>query len=182
MEFSMAKKWYVVHTLSGSESRAKRALEDAIRRKGDVAEQKFGRILLPEEEVVEVRNGKKRTLRRKKYPGYLFVEVDLENDSQQEMEIVILTTPRISGIMKRPLPQEEVDRIEGKNSQQVQKPKILTNYDVGDEVRIIEGAFASMLGTVEEVIAPRQKLRVKVNIFGRLTSVDLDYAHVEHPE
>ena len=178
----MAKKWYVVHTLSGSESRAKRALEDAIRRKGEKAEQKFGRILLPEEEVVEVRNGKKRTLRRKKYPGYLFVEVDIDDDPQQEMEIVILSTPRISGIMKKPLPQEEIDRIEGKSSQKVEQPKILTNYEVGDEVRIIEGAFASMLGKVEEVIAARQKLRVKVNIFGRLTSVDLDYAHVELPE
>lgn len=178
----MAKKWYVVHTLSGSESRAKRALEDAIRRYGPVANEKFGRILLPEEEVVEVRNGKKRTIRRKKYPGYLFVELDLENDTRQEMEILLLNTPRISGITKRPLPQKEIDRIEGKETQQEEQPKILANYEVGDEVRITEGAFSSMLGTVEEVIVPRQKLRVKVNIFGRMTSVDLDYAHVELPE
>jgi transcriptional antiterminator NusG len=178
----MAKKWYVVHTLSGSESRAKRALEDAIRRKGATAEEKFGRILLPEEEVVEVRNGKKRTIRRKKYPGYLFVEVDLDNDPRQEMEIVLLNAPKISGITREPLPQAEIDRIEGKETQKEQQPKILANFELGDEVRITEGAFASMLGTVEEVIAPRQKLRVKVNIFGRMTSIDLDYAHVELPE
>jgi transcriptional antiterminator NusG len=108
--------------------------------------------------------------------------VDLENDPRKELEILLLATPRISGIMKKPLPQEEIDRIEGKQSQAKVQPKILTNYEIGDEVRIIEGAFASMLGKVEEVIAPRQKLRVKVNIFGRLTSVDLDYAHVERPE
>ena len=178
----MSKKWYVVHTLSGSEGRAKRALEDAIRRKGPLAEQYFGRILLPEEEVVEMRNGKKRTLKRKKYPGYLFVEVDLFSDGKQEMEILILNTSRISGITKRPLPQEEIDRIEGKETQEDVAPKIIANYEVGDEVRITEGAFSSMVGNVEEVIAPRQKLRVKVNIFGRMTSVDLDYAHVERPE
>ncbi len=177
----MAKKWYVVHTLSGSEGRAKKTLEDAIRRKGPVAEANFGQILLPEEEVVEVRNGKKRSFKRKKYPGYLFVEVNLDDDPHQEMEILILHTPRISGITKRPLPQEEIDRIEGKESAKEKKPKIIATYEVGDEVRITEGAFASMLGSVEEVIAPRQKLRVKVNIFGRMTSVDLDYAHVERP-
>ena len=86
------KKWYVVHTLSGSEGRAKRALEDAIRRKGPLAEKYFGRILLPEEEVVEMRNGKKRTLKRKENMGYLFVEVDLFSDGKQEMEILILNT------------------------------------------------------------------------------------------
>ena len=93
-----------------------------------------------------------------------------------------MNTPRISGITKKALPQAEIDRIEGKETQHEQQPKILANYEVGDEVRITEGAFASMLGSVEEVIVPRQKLRVKVNIFGRMTSVDLDYAHVELPE
>ena len=103
-----------------------------------------------------MRNGKKRTLKRKKYPGYLFVEVDLFSDGKQEMEILILNTARISGITKRPLPQEEIDRIEGKETQVEVAPKIIANYEVGDEVRITEGAFSSMVGHVEEVIAPRQ--------------------------
>jgi transcriptional antiterminator NusG len=174
----MAKKWYVVQTLSASEKRAVAALEDAIRRKGEFAQECFGEILLPVEEVVEVRNGKKRVSKRKKFPGYLFVEVELN----QEMEILIRSTPRISGLTKDPLPQFEVDRIKGVENKDEQQPKVLINFKVGDEVRIIEGAFASVTGKVEAVLAPRQKLRVQVSIFGRMTSVDLDYTHVERPE
>jgi transcriptional antiterminator NusG len=176
----MNKKWYAVQTLAGSEKRARLALIDAIERRGEGAKVRFGEILLPMEDVVEVRNGKKRPSKRKKFPGYLFVEVDL--DEAKEMESLIRATPRISGLFKDPLPQMEVDRIKGTEKSEDLKPKILVNFQAGDEVRIIEGAFASMKGIVEQVHLSRQRLRVQVSIFGRLTSVDLDFTHVERPE
>ena len=178
----MAKKWYVVNTLSGAESRAKKALDEAIRRaleaKPHLAD-RFGEILLPEEEVVEVRNGKNRTLKRKKFPGYLFIEVDLEQEDKLEVEVVLRSTPRISGINKDPIPTVEIDRMRGREEEEDEQPKILAHYDIGETVRIVNGAFASMEGEVVEVHASRQKLRVNVSIFGRMTSVDLDFSSVE---
>jgi transcriptional antiterminator NusG len=152
----MTMSWYVVNTHSGYENKAKLALEDAIRRHG--LEYKFGEVLVPTEQIVAVRDGKKKTTTRKSYPGYMFVQMDLDNESFH----VVRTTPKVKGFIggtrnPPPMPEDEVRRI----------------------THQVEEEDASMTGKVEEVNATRAKLRVLVSIFGRPTSVELDFTQVE---
>lgn len=170
--------WYVVNTHSGYENKAKLALEDAIQRAG--IEHKFGEVLVPTEQVVEVRDGKKKTTTRKSYPGYMFVQMAMDNESFH----VVRTTPKVKGFIggtrnPPPMPDDEVRRITHQVEEEGDVPVVVADFTRGEEVRVIDGPFASMNGKVEEVNAPRAKLRVLVTIFGRPTSVELDFTQVE---
>jgi transcriptional antiterminator NusG len=174
----MTMSWYVVNTHSGYENKAKLALEDAIRRHG--LEYKFGEVLVPTEQIVAVRDGKKKTTTRKSYPGYMFVQMDLDNESFH----VVRTTPKVKGFIggtrnPPPMPEDEVRRITHQVEEEDVVATVMVNFDRGEEVRIVDGPFASMTGKVEEVNATRAKLRVLVSIFGRPTSVELDFTQVE---
>ena len=176
----MAMAWYVVNTYSGYENKAKAALEERIHVNG--MGERFGDILVPTEQVVEVRGGQKRSITRKFFPGYILVNMDLDNETWH----IVRNTPKITGFVggnnrkPPPVPEAEVARITrrmGLDDETKPRPKL--NFERGEELRITDGPFASMNGSVEEVNQARGKLRVKVNIFGRPTSVELDFTQVE---
>lgn len=175
----MAMAWYVVHTYSGYENKAKLALEDAIRRYA--VEDKFGEILVPTEKVVEVKDGKKKTNTRKVFPGYIFVQMEINTETWH----VVKTTPKVTGFIggsrnPPPITEEEIKRIIGVEAEDEQdETTVVIDFERGDEVNIIDGPFASMKGRVEEVNQARGKLRVMVSIFGRPTAVELDFTQVE---
>jgi len=174
----MSMAWYVVHTYSGYENKAKAALEDAIRRAG--MDQKFGEVLVPTEQVVEVKDGKKKTTTRKVYPGYMFVQMEVDQGTIH----IVRSTPKVTGFIgdarnPPPIPEDEVRRITNQVEEEEVRPTVVVNFERGEEVRVIDGPFASMMGRVEEVNATRAKLRVMVSIFGRPTSVELDFTQVE---
>jgi len=174
----MAKAWYVVHTYSGYENKAKLALEDAIRRSG--LDARFGEVLVPTEKVVEVKDGQKKTTTRKVFPGYMFVNMEIDNETWH----LVRSTPKVTGFIgggrnPPPVSDDEVARITNQMTEDEEKPKPVVNYERGEEVRIIDGPFASMSGKVDEVNAGRAKLRVMVSIFGRTTPVELDFTQVE---
>lgn len=174
----MPMLWYVVHTYSGFENKAKLALEDAIRRSG--LEQRFGEVLVPTEKVVEVKDGQKKTTTRKVFPGYMFVQMEIDNETWH----LVRSTPKVTGFIgggrnPPPIPEEEVRRITNQMTEDDEKPKPMMHFERGEEVRIIDGPFATMKGKVEEVNQARAKLRVMVSIFGRPTSVELDFTQVE---
>ena len=176
----MAMAWYVLHTYSGYENKAKLALEDAIRRSPHLAE-KFGEVLVPTETVVEVKNGQKKTTTRKIYPGYMFVQMEIDNATFH----LVKSTPKVTGFIggsrtPPPIPEDEVRRITRQvDEEEADVPKITVQFERGEEIRIVDGPFASMKGKVEEVNMARAKLRVMVSIFGRPTSVELDFPQVE---
>lgn len=170
--------WYVINTHSGYENKAKLALEDAIQRAG--VEHKFGEVLVLIEQVVEVRDGKKKTTTRKSYPGYMFVQMAMDNESFH----VVRSTPKVKGFIggtrnPPPMPEDEVRRITHQVEEEGDVQVVVADFERGEEVRVIDGPFASMNGKVEEVNATRAKLRVLVTIFGRPTSVELDFTQVE---
>lgn len=175
----MAFAWYIVHTYSGFENKAKLALEDAIRRQG--LEDKFGEVLVPTETVVEVKDGQKRTTTRKVYPGYMFVQMVLDNETMHAVK----STPKVTGFIggdrnPPPVPEAEIRRITNQMEEEdegVARPVV--EFERGEEVRIIDGPFASMKARVDEVNQARGKLRVMVSIFGRTTPVELDFTQVE---
>ena len=178
----MAMAWYVVNTYSGYENKAKQALEERIRVLG--FDDRFGDVLVPTEEVVEVKGGVKRNVTRKFYPGYIMVNMDLDNETWH----VVRNTPKITGFVggatrkPPPIPDAEIKRIQrmmGIGETEEAKPLPKLDFDKGEEVRIMDGPFATMNGTVEEVNQQRGKLRVMVNIFGRATAVELDFTQVE---
>jgi len=179
----MTMSWYVVHTYSGYELKAKLALEQRIESLG--VSDKFGEVLVPTEQGVEMRNGKKRSITRKFYPGYLLVEMDLDNETWH----VVKNTPKVTGFVggsrnPPPIPGPEIQRITDRFGSQAEEeaevaPRPLVEFEVGEEVRVTAGAFSNMKGDVEEVNAQRGKLRVTVNIFGRPTPLELDFTEVE---
>jgi transcriptional antiterminator NusG len=177
----MAMAWYVVHTYSGYESKAKKALEERIKQLD--FEDRFGDILVPKEDVVEVKGGQKRSVSRKFFPGYMLVQMELDNQTWH----VVRNTPKVTGFVggnnrkPPPVPEVEVQRIIRRMGldQDEAAPKPKLNFERNEEVRIMEGAFATMNGVVEEVNQARGKLRVMVNLFGRPTSVELDFTQVE---
>ncbi len=176
----MAMQWYVVHTFSGHENKAKLALEDAIRRYG--VGDRFGDVLVPTEKVVEVKDGQKKTTTRRVYPGYMFVQMEVDNETWH----VVTSTPKVTGFIggsrnPPPIPEMEVRQITQQMTEDEDTPKPVVHFERGEEVRIIDGPFATMKGKVEEVNQTRAKLRVLVSIFGRPTSVELDYTQVERP-
>ena len=176
-------KWYVVHTYSGFENRAKKSLEEQIKQKG--LEAHFGEILIPMETIEEQRNGQKRTQKRKFAPGYIFVHMEM-NDITWHL---VKNTPKVTGFigadknerdkLKVPsVPEKQVLAMTQQLQETAVKPTPKIDFESGDNVRVVEGPFANFSGTVEEVNHAKQKVRVHVTIFGRSTPVELDFNQV----
>ena len=170
-------KWYVVHTYSGFENKAKKGLEERMRLEG--LEEYFGEVLVPQETVAELVGGRTRRTNRKHFPGYMIVQMELNKETWH----LVKSTPKITGFVgnaQNPMPirKREVERLRKLSEGTVEtKPRV--QYDEGETVRVIDGPFASFNGTVEEVKEEKQKLRVLVSIFGRSTPVELDFNQVE---
>jgi transcriptional antiterminator NusG len=174
----MSKKWYIVHTYSGQEVRAKQALLERAQALGH--EEKFDEVLIPEESVVEVVGGSKRTSKRKFFPGYILVHMDLDDETWH----VVKGTPKITGFVGNatdppPISEDEVERMTQRMKEGAAKPKPLIRFGEGENVRVVTGPFANFSGFVDEVMEEKEKLRVMVQVFGRATPVVLDYASVE---
>ena len=175
----MSKRWYIVHVYSGMEKSVHKALVERIERAG--LESQFGQILVPTEEVVEMKGGKKAITERRIFPGYVLVEMELTDDSWH----LVKNTNRVTGFLggsgnrPAPLPQREVDKILSQMEEGVEKPRPKVLFEVGEMVRVKEGPFADFNGNVEEVNYEKSKVRVSVTIFGRSTPVELDFDQVE---
>lgn len=175
----MSKRWYVVHVYSGMEKSVQRALIERIER-ADLQDA-FGQILIPSEEVVEVKNGKKSISQRRIFPGYVLVEMDLTDETWHLVRSTNRVTGFLGGSGNRPTPisQREVDEILSQMEEGTEKPRPKTLFEVGEMVRVKEGPFADFNGNVEEVNYEKSKVRVSVTIFGRSTPVELDFDQVE---
>ncbi|QBZ82269.1 Transcription termination/antitermination protein NusG [Hydrogenovibrio crunogenus] len=175
----MAQRWYVVHAYSGYENKVKKGLSEYIERAG--LEDSFGQILVPSEEVVEIREGKKRTSERKFFPGYVLVQMEMNEDTWHLVKSVPQVMGFIGGTSDRPAPisQKEVDRILQKVEEGVDKPKPKVIYEPGEMVRVIDGPFNDFEAVVEGVDYDKNKLQVSVLIFGRSTPVELEFTQVE---
>jgi transcriptional antiterminator NusG len=175
----MAMSWYVVHTYSQFEKSVSRALAERIQRDG--MQEKFGQILVPVEEVVELKNGQKVTSERKFFPGYVLVEMEMTDESWH----LVKNTPKVTGFLggsaMRPTPisEKEVQNIMRQMQAGVEKPRPKILFEVGESVRVKEGPFTDFTGMVEEVNYDKNKIRVAVTIFGRATPVELDFGQVE---
>ncbi len=175
----MAKRWYVVHAYSGYEKQVMRSLKDRVALHG--MEELFGEILVPTEEVVEIRNGQKRKSERKFFPGYVLVQMEMNDDSWH----LIKDTPRVMGFIggtadkPAPITEKEADAILQRVHEGVDKPRPKTLFEPGEMVRVIEGPFADFNGVVEAVNYEKSRLHVAVMIFGRSTPVELDFGQVE---
>ena len=172
----MGKNWYVVHTYSGFEEKVKISLEEKIENRG--LHDKISKILIPTERVVELKAGKKKESDRKFYPGYILVEMELDDETWHIVKSVPRVTGFVGGKKPVPIPQEEVEII----IQQVEKgpvPQIKTQFQKGESVRIIDGPFSNFNGYVEDLDMDHGRLRVMVSIFGRQTPVELNFLQVE---
>lgn len=175
----MAKRWYVVHTYSQFEKSVQRALTERIARAG--MQDLFGQILVPVEEVVELKSGQKNISERKFFPGYVLVEMDMTDESWH----LVKDTPKVTGFLggsamkPSPISQKEVDTIMQQMQAGVEKPRPKVLFEVGESVRVKEGPFTDFNGTVEDVNYDKNKLRVAVTIFGRSTPVELEFGQVE---
>jgi len=173
-----AKQWYIVHTYSGFEAKVKESLRQRAEAlgMGDVIEE----VLIPTEEVVEVRDGKKTKSTRKFFPGYVLVKMEMSDEAWH----VVKNTPRVTGFVGTgskpvPLSDEEVDRIIRQVTVAAKKPKPKLEYRIGETVRIMEGPFSNFTGQIEEINEDRSTLKVMVTIFGRATPVELGFLQVE---
>ena len=175
----MAKRWYVVHAYSGFEKQVQRSLKDRIARSG--MEDMFGEVLVPTEEVVEMKKGVKRKSERKFFPGYVLVEMEMNEDSWHLVKDVPKVMGFIGGKQDKPAPisQKEADAILNRVAEGVDKPKPKVLFEPGEMVRVIDGPFNDFNGTVEEINYEKSRLRVAVSIFGRSTPVELDFQQVE---
>ncbi|ATE61009.1 transcription termination/antitermination protein NusG [Thauera sinica] len=175
----MTKRWYVVHAYSGFEKSVQRALIDRINRAG--MQDSFGQILVPVEEVVEMKGGQKSITERKFFPGYVLVEMEMNDESWH----LVKSTPKVTGFVggtatkPAPISDKEVDKIMQQMQEGVDKPRPKVLFEIGEVVRVKEGPFTDFHGTVEDANYEKNKLRVSVTIFGRATPVELDFAQVE---
>src|SRR5687767_10925058 len=174
-----SKRWYIVHAYSGMEKAVERNLRERIDRAG--MQDKFGRILVPTEEVVELKNGKKSVTERRIYPGYVLVEMDMADDTWHLVKHTSKVTGFIGGARNRPAPisEAEVAKIVSQMQEGIDKPKPKVEWQVGELVRVKEGPFTDFNGAVEEVNYEKSKVKVSVTIFGRATGVELDFSQVE---
>lgn len=175
----MAKQWYVVHAYSGFEKNVQKTLKERIERENMT--NYFGQILVPVEEVVDIKNGRKTISERKFFPGYVLVEMEMTDESWHLVKSTPRVTGFVGGVANRPVPisQREVDAILQQVQTGVEKPKPKVQFEIGQQVRVNEGPFADFNGVVDEVNYERNKLRVSVQIFGRETPVELDFSQVE---
>jgi transcriptional antiterminator NusG len=172
-------KWYIIHTYSGFERKVKESIEARLRADERLAG-KIGRVLIPTESVTEVRGGKKYTSERMFYPGYVLVEMDMDDNVWH----VVKSTPRVTGFVgtgqqPTPLSEDEVQQIVYRVADSREKPKLKVKFEKNESVRITEGPFASFTGMVDEVNEDRETLKVMVTIFGRSTPVELEFGQVE---
>jgi len=172
-------RWYVVHAYSGMEKAVERNILERIQRSG--MESKFGRILVPMEEVVEIKNGQKRTTERKFFPGYVLVEMVMDDDSWHLIKHTNKVTGFVGGAKNRPAPisEAEVAKIVNQMQEGTEKPRHKIEFMVGEFVRIKDGPFADFNGSIEDVNYDKSKVRVSVTIFGRSTPVELVFSQVE---
>jgi transcriptional antiterminator NusG len=174
-----ALRWYVVHAYSGMEKAVERNLRERIDRAGMQA--KFGRILVPTEEVVEMKNGKKAVTERRFFPGYVLVEMLMDDESWHLVKHTSKVTGFVGGAKNRPAPisESEVMKIVHQMQEGVEKPRPKVEWEVGEVVRVKEGPFTDFNGSIEDVNYEKSKVRVAVTIFGRATPVELDFHQVE---
>lgn len=175
----MSKRWYVIHAFSGFESHVKRALLDRMARAG--MGDSFGEILVPTEEVVEMRNGQQRTSERKFFPGYVLVQMEMTDETWH----LVKDVPKVMGFIggkgdkPAPIPDAQVEAILQRVQDGVEKPRPKVLYEPGEVVRVTDGPFTDFNGVVEEVDYDKSRVRVSVLIFGRSTPVDLEFSQVE---
>lgn len=173
------KRWYVVHAYSGMEKSVQRALQERVDRAG--MQDKFGQILVPIEEVVEVKNGQKSVTERRFYPGYVLVEMEMTDETWHLVKNTNKVTGFIGGKPNKPTPisSKEIEKIMQQMAEGIEKPRPKVLYEVGEVVRIKDGPFTDFNGTVEEVNYEKSRVRVSVTIFGRGTPVELEFGQVE---
>ncbi len=174
----MAKNWYIIHTYSGFEKKVAETLKSRIDAAGLSGQ--FGEVMIPTEDVIEMRGGKKVVTPKLFYPGYVLVEMDMNNDTWH----MVRSTPRVTGFvgsgqLPAPLTEEEVDRILHRVEVAAEHPKPKLKFDRGENVKITDGPFKDFTGMVDEINDDRSTLRVMVTIFGRSTPVELDFYQVE---
>ncbi|WP_413586562.1 transcription termination/antitermination protein NusG [Bdellovibrio sp. HCB274] len=175
----MDKKWYIVNVQTSCENTAKKAIEEKI--KTSKMEEFFGDILIPAENVVELVKGQKQTRSRKFFPGYIFVQMFLNDETWHLVRNASKVTGFVGGTKTRPpeVPEAEVFRVTQQMAGVAEKPKMKVKFSVGENVTVVDGPFANFQGTVEEVNEDKAKLKVLVSIFGRPTPVELDYIQVD---
>ena len=175
----MAMRWFVVQAYSGFEHQVKRSLEDHIRRAG--LQDRFGEILVPTEEIIEMREGQKRRSERKFFPGYVLVQMEMADETWHLVKEVPKVLGFIGGTKDRPAPitDREADRILDRIREGAEKPRPKILFSPGEQVRVTDGPFNDFNGTVEDVNYEKNRLRVSVTIFGRSTPVDLEFSQVE---
>ncbi len=172
-------RWYVVHAYSGMEKAVERNIIERITRAG--MENKFGRVLVPMEEVVEIKNGQKKTTERKFFPGYVLVEMVMDDDTWHLVKHTNKVTGFVGGAKNRPSPisEAEVMKIVNQMQEGTEKPRHKVEFEVGEFVRVKDGPFTDFNGSVEDVNYEKSKVRVAVTIFGRATPVELDFSQIE---
>jgi transcriptional antiterminator NusG len=174
----MAMRWYVLHVYSGFEKKIAESIREQARQKG--MEELFEEILVPTEEVIELRRGQKVSAERKFFPGYVLIKMELGDDSWH----LVKNTPKVTGFLGNrgrpsPISQAEAERILHQVKEGVERPKPSVTFEIGEQVRVADGPFNSFTGYVEEVDEERARLKVAVSIFGRATPVELEYSQVE---
>jgi transcription termination/antitermination protein NusG len=174
----MAKRWYIVHTYSNFEKKVMEDIRKQVTQKR--LDEMFEQIIVPTEEVIEIRRGRRIKSERRFFPGYVLVKVDLTD----EVFHLIKNTPKVtgflgSGLKPVPISDVEANRILNQVAEGVEKPKTSIHFEIGEQVKVADGPFASFMGQVEEVDEERSRLKVAVSIFGRPTPVELEYAQVE---
>jgi len=175
----MTMQWYVVHTYSGYEKQVARSLQEHIKSAG--MQDKFGEVLVPTEEVVEMKSGQKRTSERKFFPGYVLVKMEMDDQTWH----LVKGVPKVSGFIggsgtkPTPITEKEAQAILQQVKEGVEKPRPKFSFQAGEQVRVIDGPFQDFNGMVEDVNYEKSKLRVSVSIFGRMTPVELDFSQVE---